>query len=295
MNSLSLLIGIEYINTPYELIGCENDIKNIYKLLLDKLSFSKKNIYTLVESGPVKPTSKNILTHLKKLVNVCNSQNVPFFFIYFSGHGDHIRDRNKDELDKRDEGLVPLDYQNGLVLDDTIYDILSDLNPNTVCFNLYDCCHSGSILDLPYFFEIGKSESTCYKKIKNGNYRNKCSIISLSGCQDNQTSELVLENGSWDSALTTAFINLINKYGINLTNYQALRYLKSYMKINALEQIPVLSTSWNTQPGHILFKPMVLNESLVYYQPTLEMEMALIEASLFKKNIHLINGKNKKK
>ena len=78
----------------------------------------------------------------------------------YSGHGTKIRDddRNEEE-DGYDEALVPLDYQSkGMVRDDDLYEILiADLADGVHMVSLMDCCHSGTILDLPYIF---KSDGT---------------------------------------------------------------------------------------------------------------------------------------
>ena len=55
--------------------------------------------------------------------------------------------------------MVPRDAEdngceeNGLILDDDLYEILiKDLPDGVSMFSLFDCCHSGTIMDLPYLF-----------------------------------------------------------------------------------------------------------------------------------------------
>jgi len=62
-----------------------------------------------------------------------------------------------EEADGYDEVLCPVD--GSFIRDDTLYDILVKPAKNGVhMFFLMDCCHSGSILDLPYTFKAdGKS------------------------------------------------------------------------------------------------------------------------------------------
>lgn len=69
--------------------------------------------------------------------------------------GTKIPDDNGDEPDGYDEALVPLDYeQKGLIRDDLLFDILiKPMKPDVHAFFLMDCCHSGTILDLPYEFK----------------------------------------------------------------------------------------------------------------------------------------------
>ena len=61
-----------------------------------------------------------------------------------------------------DETLVPLDYQQaGMIRDDDLFDLIIKPMPDgvhLVC--LMDCCHSGSVLDLPYIFAADGSGAT---------------------------------------------------------------------------------------------------------------------------------------
>jgi hypothetical protein len=80
-------------------------------------------------------------------------------FMHYSGHGGSMRDDNGDEEDGKDETLVPVDYQNaGQIRDDVIFkEVVSMLPKGAQLTVVMDCCHSGSILDLPYNFEAGDS------------------------------------------------------------------------------------------------------------------------------------------
>ena len=51
--------------------------------------------------------------------------------------------------------MVPIDYAtNGLLLDDDLFDVLIvPLGSGVSMVSLMDCCHSGTILDLPYVFK----------------------------------------------------------------------------------------------------------------------------------------------
>jgi hypothetical protein len=44
-----------------------------------------------------------------------------------------------------------------MILDDDLFEIIvKPLKKNVHVFCLYDCCHSGSVLDLPYTFKPGQ-------------------------------------------------------------------------------------------------------------------------------------------
>jgi hypothetical protein len=70
-----------------------------------------------------------------------------------AGHGGRIRDDDwGEEDDGYDETLVPVDYaSSGQIRDDNVYDNLVCAMPaGSTLVSLMDCCHSGTVLDLPY-------------------------------------------------------------------------------------------------------------------------------------------------
>jgi len=76
-----------------------------------------------------------------------------------AGHGGKLRDDNNDEGDGYDESLVPSDYSSaGQIRDDDLFKKLVCIMPKGVTMTcIFDCCHSGTVLDLPYTF-IGDGE-----------------------------------------------------------------------------------------------------------------------------------------
>lgn len=66
--------------------------------------------------------------------------------IYFSGHGTYYRDTNHDEEDGRDEALV---FRDKSILDDELGYILEKYNKTKKLTLIPDCCHSGTIFDVP--------------------------------------------------------------------------------------------------------------------------------------------------
>jgi hypothetical protein len=156
----ALLIGINYTGQDGQLSGCHHDVNNVAKYLMEVESFKKENITILMDDGKNKnPTKSNILTAYKRLVRACKDGDV--VFCHYSGHGGRVHDDNGDEEDGYDETLIPVDYAKaGQIRDDELLKTLIHPMPagvNMTC--LMDCCHSGTVLDLPYrFVADGESE-----------------------------------------------------------------------------------------------------------------------------------------
>lgn len=100
------------------------------------------------------PTKKNIQAALKWLVK--DSQSGDSLVFYFSGHGLRQPDFYEDELDGFDETICPVDFKTeGMILDNEINDsIVRPLKKGVTLHAIIDACHSGTILDLPYVFNI---------------------------------------------------------------------------------------------------------------------------------------------
>ena len=214
----------------------------------------------LTESNGYPPTKNNILGAIDRLAKVCEEKSIRETIIYYSGHGNQVPDFGNDEIDKMDEVLVPLDYnKSGMILDDTIHIYLKNFPVTTQVMCIFDSCNSGTIGDLEYtyYYNIDKDTTQMIKSKKKTVLPN--SITCISGCKDNQTSSVVLTDKGWNSALTTALIEIFSKYDREITFHQLDRDLNLYMRRNKLDQSPVLSSSWSKRPGSLisLTRPIV--------------------------------------
>lgn len=160
-NKRAVLIGINYVgHSSGELSGCHNDVMNIKNYIMDVHCFQENNITVLLDDGiHIEPNKENILNAYKQLVQ--KSAAGDSVFCHYSGHGGRLRDDNGDEEDGYDETLVPLDYSSaGQIRDDELFVTLVGAMPAGVALTcLMDCCHSGTVLDLPYKFKAdGESD-----------------------------------------------------------------------------------------------------------------------------------------
>ncbi|KAG9296184.1 hypothetical protein G9A89_014776 [Geosiphon pyriformis] len=151
----ALLIGINYAGTKSELKGCLNDVKNIKKFIITYYNFREQDMVILTDDQRDRkmiPTRENILAGMRWLV--AGAQPNDSFFLHYSGHGGRAKDNNGDEDDGYDETICPLDYEKaGQIVDDTMHDILVRPLPAGARLTvIFDSCHSGTALDLPYVY-----------------------------------------------------------------------------------------------------------------------------------------------
>ena len=139
----------------------------------DVHGFEDDNITLLLDDGDhTKPTKANIAAAYRNLVKTAKDGDV--VYLHYSGHGVKLADDDGDEADGFDECLVPLDFQTkGIIRDDDLLKILvKPMAEGVFVTSIMDCCHSGSILDLPYSFkadgtqeDMGEEEGFNFDKV----------------------------------------------------------------------------------------------------------------------------------
>jgi len=153
----ALLVGINYVGTSSELRGCQNDVETM-KIYLESQGYDQGEMNILMDDGDHKnPTKAAIEEGMRRLVDGAEAGDSLFF--HYSGHGASVRDDDGDEPDGKDECLVPGDYQEaGLLRDDDVFKLLvAPLRDGVTLTCVLDCCHSGTILDLPYMFKADEA------------------------------------------------------------------------------------------------------------------------------------------
>ncbi|KAF4619053.1 hypothetical protein G7Y89_g14794 [Cudoniella acicularis] len=151
----ALLIGINYFGQNGELRGCINDVNNVSKYLMDDFGYKKDDMVILTDdqqSAQSKPTKDNMLRAMQWLVQGVQPNDSLFF--HYSGHGGQTKDTDGDEEDGFDEVIYPVDFkQAGHIVDDQIHSIMvKPLPAGARLTAIFDSCHSGSCLDLPYIY-----------------------------------------------------------------------------------------------------------------------------------------------
>jgi hypothetical protein len=153
----ALVIGINYFNSPNQLRGCINDAQKISRFLNQQFRFAYDDMVILTDdqANPAsQPTRANIIRAMRWLVNGASPNDSLFF--HFSGHGGQTEDLDGDEEDGYDETIYPVDFRSaGMIVDDEMHDIMvKPLPAGCRLTAIFDCCHSGSALDLPYEYGV---------------------------------------------------------------------------------------------------------------------------------------------
>ncbi|CAG8652475.1 14733_t:CDS:2, partial [Gigaspora rosea] len=187
----------------------------------------------------------NDVKNIKKfLIDYCN---------FKDGHGGQRVDLDGDEADGYDETIMPLDFKtNGEIIDDEMHNILVDGLPAGCRLTVvFDSCHSGTVLDLPYVYSThGKvkesklSSSFEDKRIRRKNLETKSSpadVIMFSGCKDEQTSADASENGAATGAMSHALITTL-KHDSTQTYQSLLNNIRDFLR-DRYSQKPQLSAS----------------------------------------------------
>ncbi|GMG22015.1 unnamed protein product [Ambrosiozyma monospora] len=170
-NKKALLIGVNYIGSKNALRGCINDVHNMYNFLT-RHGYSADNIVMLTDDNKesVKvPLRDNILRGMGWLVK--NAQPGDSLFFHYSGHGGQEEDKEGDEVDGMDNCIYPVDFeQKGSIIDDIINEKLVQPLPEGVRLTaIFDSCHSGSVMDLPFTYRAqdgGLKEYNVWKESK---------------------------------------------------------------------------------------------------------------------------------
>jgi hypothetical protein len=150
----AVMIGINYVGQKGELSGCHADVKRMITYLKDYQGFEDKNITVLIDDGNHEtPTFRHIMNAYRKVARQSKAGDT--VFLHYSGHGGRIRDRNGDENDGYDETIIPSDYfKAGQIVDDYLCEqVVKAMRKGVLVTSIMDCCHSGTVLDLPYRYE----------------------------------------------------------------------------------------------------------------------------------------------
>lgn len=238
----ALLVGINYLGTPYQLAGCINDVVNVQAQLSTFFPQRSTDYRLLADDRAAKPTKAAIMEGIQWLTTGLNpGDNVMF---HFSGHGGRVRDTNGDEVSGMDSCIYPINgSQMEIITDDELRATLATKVPaGCKCMVIIDACHSGTAVDLRYTWEspsqttIAYREDTKYAKTPG-------TVLFLSGCHDTQVAADTADKwGRPCGALTMALLDVWKSYGPAIKLKYLLWDIRQYLKANRYSQVPQLTS-----------------------------------------------------
>ncbi|KPA75808.1 putative metacaspase putativecysteine peptidase Clan CD family C13 [Leptomonas pyrrhocoris] len=264
----ALLVGINYYGSSAELSGCVNDVRQELATF-QKIKFPVAEMAILVDESDfpnttAQPTRANIVKYMAWLVKGAKSGDV--LFMHYSGHGSQTK--STDQYEEYDQVICPSDYASaGCIVDNDIFKILGENLPQGVRLTiLFDCCHSGSMMDLPYNFVggsgVNSSRTYHMQQVRKNNF---CpgDVLMISGCMDTQTSADVGNTAALGNGTTGAGGAATQCLTYILLNTKELSYTETMVKTREMltkkkfEQVPQLSAS----------KPINLDSKFSLTQP----------------------------
>ena len=195
----ALIFGLNYTGTPGALRGCINDATNMGGCL-SSLGYSCITITDDVDWAGC--TRLGIYQSLYSLSLRTHTETIPSIWVHFSGHGTWRHDASGDEVDRQDEGLVPAD--GGTIFDDSLYRWLTTVSPRTEVVLTFDCCHAGTMGDLPLTWDgTGMRTTAVARGIA-------AKVVCISGSSDAGTAIDTLIQGQYQGVFTRSLIDSID-------------------------------------------------------------------------------------
>jgi hypothetical protein len=238
----ALLVGINYLNTPYQLAGCINDAINVQNQMKTFFPQQPTTYRLLADDRAEKPTKAAIMNGLQWLTaGLQPGDNVLF---HFAGHGGRVRDTNGDEVSGLDSCIYPINgSQMEIITDDELRAALATTVPaGCKCLVVIDACHSGTAVDLRYMWESPSQTSIAYKE--DTKYAKTAgAVLFLSGCRDEQVAADTADRwGRPCGALTMALLDVWKSYGPAIKLKHLLWDVRQYLKANRYSQVPQLTS-----------------------------------------------------
>jgi len=252
----AICIGInDYPGYDIDLSGCVNDAHNWRNALMER-GFLVKSLTDKLA------TKENIEANLRHAV--LGAQEGDTLVFQYSGHGTQIPDENSEEADKMDEAWVPYDiYENGPILDDTLWKIFRSKKPGVKIILISDSCHSGSVaraFNMPYqgrpkFVPFQKfigqikpiwdlTPTLVEKSFDATDEKVPWPCLLLSGCMDNEYSYDAMIDGRPTGAFSYWALKTLRMLPPNATYQQWHSTIRNRLPNNQWPQTPNLLGSY---------------------------------------------------
>ncbi|KIM78342.1 hypothetical protein PILCRDRAFT_824554 [Piloderma croceum F 1598] len=241
----AVCVGINYIGQKRELHGCIDDAHDISNFLIRKYHYKPEDVLVLTDDlhdERQRPTRANMINAMQWLIKDAKRHDSLFF--HYSGHGGQTNGTDVDPEKGYDDVIFPVDYQRaGYIADRELNKYLVHPLPQGCRLtSLFDSCHSGTVLDLPYIYHsngrlAGRNISEHWRASK----ASSADAISWCACRDDQSSADTQEHGEAVGAMSWAFRTALTR-NPNQSYAQLLKSVREILR-NRYSQVSQLSSS----------------------------------------------------
>lgn len=247
MVKYALLIGINYYGSDHQLAGCIDDIDEMKEYLLQHgytdFTMLQDSPDDVQHKKPDCPTRDNMIAAMSAAVTKLQSGDT--LFVHYSGHGSQLDCVDGSKKEGVDACICPVDFDFnapdcGFIRDSQLNTLLVKQLPAGAKLRVvFDACHSGSALDLPYRYTDADKFYTESDDVLSKD------VVYISGCRDAQTSADTSFNGVADGALSWALMSALEKAVSDgsagkITWRDLIHTIRQELKENDYEQLPQL-------------------------------------------------------
>lgn len=221
------------------------------EFLKSSWTYAKEDIMVLTDEPynlKYMPTKRNILSTLRWLVK--DAQPGDCLFFHYSGHGGRIIDLDGRRVDGHrvdgfEKAIHPVDWEHaGEIVTEDLYDaMVKPLPSGCRLIALFDSCYSGTVLDLPYTYQISGHPKRRAANSRALTRYPQAHVVLFASCSDLQGSGgVIIRGGEFLGAMSSAFISSLTTNPIQ-TYLQVLASVQDILR-RTQRQTPQLSSSY---------------------------------------------------
>lgn len=236
----AFIMGTNYKLTRDKLDACINDCKKM-ETTLKSLNYEIHPFYS-----ETVPECAQVISEITSWFASLKDNDIGVF--YYSGHGSHVPDQ-KDKSNSSSKGSEPDGNDEALyfgpkcfIIDDFLRKQLQKLPETIRILCIFDCCESGSMIDMPYRYQ-GLTKNVDSK------HKFKAKIITISGCSDGKVSYEANGSGFLTSSITKVVRGLKRKIRLGVGSSNIKTWLDFYLKLR--ENMPGLSDANDDEPQEL--------------------------------------------
>ena len=200
-NKNGILIGLNYMNTEYELFGSINSSIAIKDKMIKTYNFN--NIDLFLDNNDGKPCKEDILDNFKNVL--INSKKNDLIFVFYSGLSCYCKDENIQN------NIFNLNICDNILNDEIKILIQKYLKKNVTLFILLDACYNKNIMDLKYQYLGDNMKYNTFSENDKNILESNGNIILINGYYGTETN-FDINHNLLSGAITWSFLQTLSTY-----------------------------------------------------------------------------------